>query len=82
MTDLQKDFIIQAIEGGCPLADLRRMLSYIQNYQAYEGRLLIADSPESAALARWGLQSTREDFFTIAMRYDVEMYDISSLAEE
>ena len=82
MTDLQRDFIIQAIEGGCPLADLRRLLSYIQNYQAYEWRYKSADSPKSVALARWGLQSTREDFYAIAKLYNVDMYSVSLLAEE
>ena len=82
MTDLQRDFIIQAIEGGCPLADLIMLLRYIQNYQAYEYRLKSAISPESESLARWGLQTAREDFYTIAKRYDVELYSISFLAEE
>ena len=82
MTDLQRDFIIQAIEGGCPLAGLRRLLSYIQNYQAYEWRYKSAEYPESLEFARWGLQSTREDFYSIAKRYNVGMYSISLLAEE
>lgn len=82
MTDIQRDFIIQAIEGGCPLADLRRLLSYIENYQVYEYRLKFATSSEDRSFARCGLQTTREDFYTIAKRYDVDMYDISSLAEE
>ena len=82
MTDLQKDFIIQAMEGGCTTVDLKKMLSCICNYVIYSRDFHRASTPETESLARWNLQTTREDFFTIAMRYDVGMYDIRSLAEE
>ena len=82
MTDLQKDFIIQAMEGGCTPIDLKKMLQCICDYVVYSMDFQRASTPEAESRARWGLQTAREDFFTIAMRYDVEMYDISSLAEE
>ena len=82
MTDLQKDFIIQAMEGGCTPVDLRKMLQCICDYAIASINFSRASTPEELSLARWGLQTAREDFFTIAMRYDVEVYDIRSLAEE
>lgn len=82
MTDLQRDFIIQAIEGGCTPIDLKKMLQCICNYAVYSIDFHRAFTPEAESLARWNLQTAREDFYPIAKRYGVEMYDISSLAEE
>ena len=82
MTDLQRDFIIQAIEGGCPLADLVRMLRCVQDYQTYESHLKSAVSPESESSVRMALMNARLYFYTIAKRYGVELYSISFLAEE
>lgn len=82
MTNLQRDFIIQAMEGGCTPIDLKKMLQCICSYAVYSMDFDRASTPESESLARWNLQTTREDFYTIARRYGVDLYSISFLAEE